>query len=122
MRSTSSATSPATSDAQVVDLAAADVARKLRALESHIDAAWAAGGELQSAIVRARLAHGLSATVGQPIFAAVGQVTVALADARGHAVKGHRLLEPLARSLGIDIRAFGEERKDDGDSTSTGNG
>lgn len=84
-------------------------------MEEHLDAAFAAGGEVASALVRARMSHGLSAVVGQPAFAAFGQANLTITEARGHAVKGHRLLEHLARSLDIDISMYGDTRKDDGD-------
>lgn len=92
----------------------------MRASEAHIDAAFASLGKLATAIVRARKAHGLSAVVGQPVFAAVSQASISLVEARGHAVKGHRLLEPIAKALGLDIRSYGEERKDEGDGISSG--
>ena len=65
--------------------------------------------------MRARLAHRLSATVGHSIFAAIADANTAVVTARGHAVKGHRLLEQLGRSLDLDVTAYGDERKDESD-------
>lgn len=115
MPSGSSATSSGTADA--IDPAARDLARKLHAFERSLDAAFAAGGELASAAVRARTAHRLSATVGHSIFDAIGEANHAVIAARGQAVRGHKLLEQLARSLDLPVTSYGDERKDQGDGT-----
>lgn len=65
--------------------------------------------------MRARLAHRLSATVGHSIFAAIAEANTAVVTARGHTVKGHKLLEQLARSLDLDVTAYGDDRKDQSD-------
>ena len=44
-----------------------------------------------------------------------GAVDTALTEARGHTVKGHRLLDQLAKSLGFDVSMYGDTRKDDSD-------
>lgn len=97
-----------------IDPAGASLASKLHAFERLLDAAYAAGGELDAAIVRARFAHRLSAVVGQTIFDSFDAASSALVQARGHAVKGHRLLEQLARRLDVP-HAYGDEGKDPSD-------
>ena len=109
----SPATFPVTAD--VIDPAAVDLAAKLRTFEQALDAAFAAGGELAGAAVRARVAHRLSATVGHSVFAAIAEANTSVVTARGHAVKGHKLLEQLARSLDVPTTSYGDDRKDQGD-------
>lgn len=62
------------------------------------------------------MAHRLSATVGHSIFAAIAEANTSVVAARGQAVKGHKLIEQLAKSLALDVTAYGDERKDQGDS------
>jgi hypothetical protein len=93
-------------------LASERLADTLARLEHHIDAAFATAGELSTELVHAKQAHNLSSVVGQSAFAAFGKAHLALVEARGHAVSGHRLLEQLGKYLGIDTTAFGDGVKD----------
>ena len=87
-----------------------NVARLLHELEHHIDQALACSGDLAAAIPRARLDEKLSAVVGQPIIAYVAKAIMAIGEARGNVVQSHLHLERVARSEGIDVHAWGEER------------
>ena len=98
-----------------MDPAGADFAAKLRAFEHSLDAAFVAGSELGMAAVRVRIAHKLSAVVGQSFFEEVDRATSAVIAARGHSVKGHRLAEQVARRLGLQVDLYGEEAKDGDD-------
>lgn len=100
--------------ADVVDPAGADLASKLHALEDLLDQSYAAAGDLAGAIVRARIAHGLSTTVGHSIVASFDQAASAVVSARGHAVKGHRLLAQLGERIGAPVN-YGDGAKDAGD-------
>lgn len=92
-------------------LSASDnVARLLHDLEHHIDQAFACSGDLAAALPRARLEERLSAVVGQPVISYVAKAISALGDARAHVVQSHLHLERVARSEGIDVVAWGEER------------
>lgn len=81
----------------------------LRELESRLDHAYAAFGDLAAALPRARVEAKLSGVVGQPIFDRFTNIGVALTGARGHVVSTHRLLEKLAGTLGIEVM-IGDER------------
>lgn len=98
----------------MIDPAGADLAGKLHAFEHLLDQAYAAGGELAAAVIRARTAHRLSAVVGHSIVTSFDEASSAIVQARGSAVKGHRLLEQLARGLNVRS-AYGDELKDDSD-------
>jgi hypothetical protein len=104
--------SPSTTDG--IDPAGADLASKLHTLEHLIDLAYAAGGEVAAAVVRARQAHKLSSVVGHSIVDSFDQASSAMVTARGHVVKGHRLLEQLAQRIGAPT-AYGDGAKDAGD-------
>jgi hypothetical protein len=84
----------------------------LHALEAQIDQAFVTGGQLACALVAAKQEQGLSAVVGQTVFARAAQIQIALASARGEAVDTHRALEKVGRSLGLDPAMFGDGRKD----------
>ena len=88
--------------------AAEAVAALLWRLETQLDEAFAPGGELLSALPRARAAANLPAIAGQQAFEVLGQAIMAIGAARGHTVAGHRVIEKLGRQIGIE-RSFGDE-------------
>ena len=92
--------------------AAATLRGRLLGLERLLDQALAEGGALCGDLVQARLSLGLSAVVGQPVFTAVTQALGALADARGHTVQVHRLLDKTGQALGYDDPDYGDGGKD----------
>lgn len=104
----SSATS---SDDPMAD-AAAVLRRRIIGLERLLDQTLAESGALCGDLVQARLSIGLSAVVGQPVFAGVTQALGALADARGHIVQVHRLLDKTGQALGYDDPDYGDGGKD----------
>ena len=90
---------------------ATDVATLLREFERRIDLAYSAFGDLASALPRARMEARLSAVVGQSVIERVGDAGAAIGAARGHAVIAHRLLERIAKTIGMDDGAnLGDER------------
>lgn len=87
------------------------VADQLRHFEDLLDQTFAAGGELARALVEARVSHEVSAVVGHKVFQAVAEAQLAVTQARGHAVAGHRLLDRVAQALHIDPAMFGDTAK-----------
>ncbi|RYD27172.1 MAG: hypothetical protein EOP89_05355 [Lysobacteraceae bacterium] len=92
--------------------AAAILRGRLLGLEHLLDQALAEGGALCGDLVQARLSLGLSAVVGQPVFAGITQALGALAEARGHTVQVHRLLDKTGQALGYDDPGYGDGGKD----------
>lgn len=84
-----------------------DLATRLYALETAIDAALSEASELAAALPRARAQSYLSAVTGQKAFDQTAATLVALTSARGHAVQTHQTLAALARRLGLDDLAIG---------------
>lgn len=87
------------------------VADRLRQFEDLLDQAFAVGGALASALVEARRSHALSAVVGQKAFTAIAEAQLAVTQARGHSVAGHRFLDRVADALGIEPALFGDTGK-----------
>ena len=89
----------------------ANVPLLLREFERRLDDAYAAFGDLAGVLPRARLEARLSAVVGQSIFEKISEAGMAIGTARGHTVGAHRLLEKVAKSIGMDDGvALGDER------------
>lgn len=92
--------------------AATAVATLLRKLEDQLDEAFSTCGELAAALPRARSESRLPAVAGQAALQHVSQVFVALGEARGHAVNGHRVLDKVRKIIRMDevedINGFGD--------------
>lgn len=82
--------------------AAAAVATLLRKLEDQLDEAFATCGELSAALPKARVEARLPAVAGQAAFQYFGQVALAIGEARGHAVNGHRVLDKVRKVIRLD--------------------
>ena len=83
----------------------------LREFERRIDDAFSAYGDLAGALPRARVEARLSAVVGQTVIDRLCEAGSAIGAARGHTVTAHRLLERIARSIGMeDDPQIGDER------------
>ena len=96
------------SDAKIMPAADA-LAALLWRLESQIDEVFATGGELLTALPRARLASNLPAIAGQAAFEQFSQALLAIGTARGHVVAGHRVVEKVGKQIGYET-AFGDEK------------
>lgn len=83
----------------------------MRQFEDLLDQAFAAAGELAQAMVEARVSHEVSAVVGHKVFQAVAEAQLAVTQARGHIVAGHRLLDRVAEALHIDPAMYGDATK-----------
>lgn len=103
--------SSATSSDDRRSAAVLDVADQLRRFENLLDQTFAVGGDLARALVEARTSHEVSAVVGHKVFQAVAEAQLAVTQARGHAVSGHRLLDRVAEALRIDPALFGDTTK-----------
>jgi hypothetical protein len=93
--------------------AADAVAELLWRLEAQLDEAFATGGELLTALPRARLASNLPAIAGQAAFEHFSQTLLAIGAARGHTVAGHRVVEKVGKQIGYET-SFGDEKPKDG--------
>ena len=94
-------------------MAAADaVAKLLYRLEEQLDEAFATGGELLSALPKARQASNLPAGAGQVAFERFSQTLLAISEARGHAVAGHRIVEKVGKQIGYET-SYGDEKPKD---------
>ena len=82
--------------------AAATVAALLWKLEDQLDEAFATCGELSAALPRARAEAKLPAIAGQAAFQYFSQVALAIGEARGHAVNGHRVLDKVRKVIRMD--------------------
>jgi hypothetical protein len=89
------------------------VAELLWRLEAQLDDAFATGGELLSALPMARRASNLPAIAGQAAFEKFSQTLLAISEARGHVVAGHRVIEKVGKQIGYET-SFGEEKPKDG--------
>ena len=104
--------SSTTSSGDRLDAAAAPLRERLLAFEHLLDAALQEGGVLCAELVRARHAAGLSAVVGQPVFASITQALGSITDARGQAVQAHKLLDRIGQALGYNDPGYGDAGKD----------
>jgi hypothetical protein len=96
--------------------AADDVAAKLFAFESALDAALIAGAELAAAIPQARLRADLSAVIGQGAITHVGQAVLKITEARFETVEAHHQLAEAHKDMGLKVYAGGmgwKSAKDD---------
>ena len=89
------------------------VAELLWRLEAQIDEVFATGGELLTALPRARLASNLPAIAGQAAFEQFSHALLAIGTARGHVVAGHRVVEKVGKQIGYET-SFGDEKPKDG--------
>ncbi|HVF92933.1 MAG TPA: hypothetical protein VM900_01320 [Sphingomonas sp.] len=89
--------------------AADALAALLWRLEAELDEAFATGGELLTALPRARLASNLPAVAGQAAFEQFSQALLAIGTARGHIVAGHRVVEKVGKQIGYET-SFGDEK------------
>ena len=89
--------------------AADAVAELLWRIETQLDEVFATGGELLSALPRARIASNLPAIAGQAAFEHFSQALLALGAARGHVVAGHRVVEKVGKQIGYET-SFGDEK------------
>lgn len=81
---------------------ATDLAHALAEAETAIDQALMKSSRLLALLPEMRTAAGLSAVVGQPVFAAAARAGAHLVDARGAMVEGHNGLEALRRAMRLD--------------------
>ena len=93
-------------------VAADAVAKLLWRLEAQLDEAFATGGELLTALPKARAAANLPAIAGQGAFEKFSQTLLAISEARGHAVAGHRVVEKVGKQIGYET-AYGDEQPKD---------
>jgi hypothetical protein len=116
----SSATSSVTSSSdRIRDLANDDaaidptlrLAGELRGYENLLRATYAAGGRLATAAAEAQASRRLSVICGHQVLAAISAANVEVAEAIAHGAHAHRLLDALARQLGVDTSAYGDEHK-----------
>lgn len=89
------------------------VATLLWRLEEQLDEVFATGGELLSALPRARRAANLPAIAGQAAFEQFSQALLAIGTARGHVVAGHRVVEKVGKQIGFET-SFGDEKPKEG--------
>ena len=90
-------------------MAAADaVAQLIWRLEAQLDEAFATGGELLSALPKARAAANLPAVAAQGAFERFSQTLLAISEARGHVVAGHRIVEKVGKQIGYET-SYGDE-------------
>lgn len=89
------------------------VAALLWRLEDQLDEAFATGGELLASLPRARRASNLPAIAGQAAFDHFSQTLLAISEARGHVVAGHRVVERVGKQIGYET-SFGDEKPKDG--------
>lgn len=91
------------------------LAGELRGFEHLLRAAYAAGGRLAVAAAEAQASERLSVTCGHQVLTAISGANVEVAEAIARGAQAHRLLETLARQLGKDVTAYGDEHKYPGD-------
>lgn len=92
-----------------METAAYDVASQIRAVEESIDAALVEVAELQSKMVRARVATGVGFANSHPAFEQLAATTSGLVAARGGVANCHTALVETKRSIpGLRTKAFGE--------------
>ena len=89
------------------------VAELLWRLEAQLDDAFATGGELLAVLPQARRAANLPAIAGQAAFEKFSQTLLAISEARGHVVAGHRVVERVGKQIGYET-SFGDEGPKDG--------
>jgi hypothetical protein len=105
--------SSAISSADDANATARALRARLLAFENALDDALALGGSFTAELVDARRRLRLSALVGQPALVALAQSLSHVADARGQAVRTHRLLDAVAQALRMDDGSgFGDAGKD----------
>lgn len=85
---------------------------RLLRFEQLVDEAFAESGALCCDLVQARKALGLSAVVGQPVFASITASIAALSEVRGQAVLTHKLLDKVGQALGFIDVDYGDGGKD----------
>ncbi len=85
------------------------VAELLWRLEAQLDEAFATGGELLASLPKARRASNLPAIAGQAAFEKFSQTLLAISEARGHVVAGHRVVERVGKQIGYET-SFGDEK------------
>jgi hypothetical protein len=83
----------------------------VRHFERQLDEALITFGKLTAALPRARMELALSAVVGHQALAHFSDAGSALVAARGHSVSGHRMLDRVAGTLGIETAAGDENPK-----------
>jgi hypothetical protein len=84
------------------------VAELLWRLEAQLDEAVATGGELLAALPAARRASSLPAIAGQAASENFSQTLLAISEARGHVVAGHRVFEKVGKQIGYET-SYGDE-------------
>ena len=88
--------------------AADAVAQLLWRLEAQLDEALATGGELLASLPAARAAFKLPAIAGQAAVEKFSQTLLAISEARGHVVAGHRAVERVGKQIGYET-SYGDE-------------
>jgi len=89
------------------------VAELLWRLETQLDEALATGGELLAALPTARRASMLPAIAGQAAVQHFSQTLLAISEARGHVVAGHRVIEKVGKQIGYETNYGDEKQKED---------
>ncbi len=97
----------------------ATLVERLHTYEQALRHAFAAGGLLSAAAAEAQASRRLSVTCGHQVFAALAGANAEVGDAIGRAAEAHRLLETLARRMGEDVQAYGDNHKYPGDGAFT---
>jgi len=81
---------------------------------------YAKAGELSTALIAARREAGLAEIVGHSITRGVAQTMLALSEGQKEIAGVHRLIEQLAKSVGIDVSAYGDGQSKPDDPAFTG--
>jgi len=89
------------------------VAELLWRLEAQLDEALATGGELLASLPTARRASKLPAIAGQAAVQHFSQTLLAISEARGHVVAGHRVVEKVGKQIGYET-SYGDEGPKEG--------
>lgn len=80
----------------------------LKAYEHLLRKTLAAGGRLVTVAAEAQADRGLPAIVGHQIYHAFNAANLDVSAALANVARGHRQLEVLAASIGIDLTAYGK--------------
>ena len=94
---------------QMIENAAYEVATQVRAVEDSIEAALIELAELQSKMVRARVATGAAFVTSHPAFEQLAATTVGLISARGGIANCHAALAETRKTIpGLRTVGFGD--------------
>lgn len=102
--------SPSSSEPGSLEEQAERVALALSAYERSISDARTKALSLGIILLEAQSNRALSATVGRQALASITASQAGLDDALKHADAAHRVIAHLARYLGIDPSAYGEQK------------